>query len=170
MSYIGQNLNVANSTPRASETQVGLTPYATTVETFFGVEAGKAVTPVGVMAALNLYGVTQADQRQATAWVNFNGTGTVAIRGAYNVSSITDNGAGHYSVNFLTPMTNENYCICLGPGGIPTTGLPFALANMNASGQIVAPTVNNFRLYCGVNGQAGVDPTYVYCQVFGGRT
>ena len=56
MSYIGQNLNVANSTPRASETQVGVTPYATTVEAFLGVEAGKAVTPVGLMAALNLYG------------------------------------------------------------------------------------------------------------------
>jgi hypothetical protein len=43
------------------------------------------------------------------AWVNFNGTGTVAIRGSFNVSSITDNGAGDYTVNFTTAMPNTNY-------------------------------------------------------------
>jgi hypothetical protein len=45
----------------------------------------------------------------AKAWVNFNGTGTVAIRGSGNVSSITDNGAGNYTVNFTTAMTDANY-------------------------------------------------------------
>lgn len=44
------------------------------------------------------------------AWVNFNGTGTVAIRDSFNVSSITDNAAGAYSVNFATAMPNANYC------------------------------------------------------------
>ena len=43
------------------------------------------------------------------AWVNFNGTGTVAIRGSGNVSSITDNGAGDYTVNFTTAMSDANY-------------------------------------------------------------
>lgn len=43
------------------------------------------------------------------AWVNFNGTGTVAIRGAFNVSSITDGGVGVYTVNFTTAMTDSNY-------------------------------------------------------------
>jgi hypothetical protein len=43
------------------------------------------------------------------AWVNFNGTGTVAIRGSGNVSSITDNGTGDYTVNFTTAMTDANY-------------------------------------------------------------
>lgn len=45
----------------------------------------------------------------AKAWVNFNGTGTVAIRKAFNVSSITDNGAGDYTVNFTNPMPDANY-------------------------------------------------------------
>ena len=44
------------------------------------------------------------------AWVNFNGTGTVAIRSSGNVSSITDNGIGQYSVNFTTAMPDSNYC------------------------------------------------------------
>jgi hypothetical protein len=45
------------------------------------------------------------------AWVNFNGTGTVAIRGSGNVSSITDNGAGDYTVNFTTAMVDADYCV-----------------------------------------------------------
>jgi hypothetical protein len=43
------------------------------------------------------------------AWVNFNGTGTVAIRGSGNVSSITDNGTGDYTVNFTTAMVDANF-------------------------------------------------------------
>lgn len=45
----------------------------------------------------------------AKAWVNFNGTGTVAIRASGNVSSITDNGTGDYTVNFTTAMPDANY-------------------------------------------------------------
>lgn len=46
----------------------------------------------------------------ARAWVNFNGTGTVAIRASSNVSSITDNGVGNYRVNFTVAMPDVNYC------------------------------------------------------------
>ena len=45
----------------------------------------------------------------AKAWVSFNGTGTVAIRASFNVSSITDNGTGLYTVNFTTAMPDANY-------------------------------------------------------------
>jgi hypothetical protein len=45
----------------------------------------------------------------AKAWVNFNGTGTVAIRDSFNVDSITDNGTGDYTVNFTNDMPNANY-------------------------------------------------------------
>jgi len=45
------------------------------------------------------------------AWVNFNGTGTVAIRASGNVSSITDNNTGDYTVNFTTAMPDENYAV-----------------------------------------------------------
>jgi len=47
----------------------------------------------------------------ARAWVNFNGTGTVAIRASGNVSSITDNGTGNYTVNFTTAMSDANYAV-----------------------------------------------------------
>jgi hypothetical protein len=45
------------------------------------------------------------------AWVNFNGTGTVAIRASGNVSSVSDNGVGRYTVNFTTAMPDANYAI-----------------------------------------------------------
>jgi hypothetical protein len=45
----------------------------------------------------------------AKAWVNFNGTGAVAIRASFNVSSITDNGSGDYTVNFTNAMIDANY-------------------------------------------------------------
>lgn len=45
----------------------------------------------------------------AKAWVNFNGTGTVAIRASGNVSSITDNGTGDYTVNFTNAIADANY-------------------------------------------------------------
>lgn len=55
------------------------------------------------------------------AWVNFNGTGTVAIRASFNVSSITDNGAGDYTVNFTTALSDANYsanATCGQPGWV----------------------------------------------------
>ena len=46
------------------------------------------------------------------AWVNFNGTGTPAIRASGNVSSITDNGTSDYTINFTTAMPDANYAVC----------------------------------------------------------
>jgi hypothetical protein len=60
--------------------------------------AGTQTVPVATVA-----------QGSAKAWVNFNGTGTVAIRAAFNVSSITDNGTGNYTVNFTTAMPDADY-------------------------------------------------------------
>lgn len=61
----------------------------------------------------------------AKAWVNFNGTGTVAIRRAFNVSSITDNGTGNYTVNFATAMPDANYArsVALSCDGYNTSSL-----------------------------------------------
>jgi hypothetical protein len=56
------------------------------------------------------------------AWVNFNGTGTVAIRASGNVSSITDNAVGNYTVNFTTAMPDVNYCAVFGGENIAGVG------------------------------------------------
>lgn len=57
----------------------------------------------------------------ARAWVNFDGTSTVAIRASGNVSSITDNGTGDYTVNFTTAMPDANYCVVCSAGGSGVT-------------------------------------------------
>lgn len=67
------------------------------------------------------------------AWVNFNGTGTVAIRASGNVSSITDNGTGAYTVNFTTAMPDVNYCTVVSVGGTSS-------ANFTAWGKLNSGT------------------------------
>jgi hypothetical protein len=56
------------------------------------------------------------------AWVNFNGTGTVAIRASGNVSSITDNGTGDYTINLTTAMPDANYAFTVGQQFVTGTG------------------------------------------------
>ena len=56
------------------------------------------------------------------AWVNFNGTGTVAIRDSFNVASITDNGTGEYSITFTNAMANANYAVTGTVGITGSTG------------------------------------------------
>jgi hypothetical protein len=69
------------------------------------------------------------------AWVNFDGTGTVAIRASGNVTSITDNGAGDYTVNFTTAMPDANYSTSFSVGTIvSSTGGYFPQIAAGASG------------------------------------
>ena len=58
------------------------------------------------------------------AWVNFNGTGTVAIRDHYNVSSVTDNNTGTYTVNFDTDFGSVNYAAVISCGNSINTSSP----------------------------------------------
>ena len=64
---------------------------------------------LGANASIMSTPVGTAPGYMARAWVNFNGTGTVAIRASGNVSSITDNGVGNYSANFTSQMPDANY-------------------------------------------------------------
>ena len=74
----------------------------------------------------------KSQQLIPTAWVNFHGGGTVAIRDSENVSSITDNGTGHYTVTFSTAMANANYCANItSQGGLAAYG--FATGNNTQS-------------------------------------
>lgn len=65
------------------------------------------------------------------AWVNFNGTGTVAIRASGNVSSITDNGAGNYRMNFVTAMPDANYAGVGSTQGSGVSALPVISVNQD---------------------------------------
>jgi hypothetical protein len=72
-----------------------------------------------------------APSYSARAWVNFNGTGTPAIRGSGNVSSVTDGGTAEYTVNFSTNLPDTNYAVVASThkgGGAPTTANNAALS------------------------------------------
>jgi hypothetical protein len=97
----------------------------------------------------------------AKAWVNFNGTGTVAIRGAFNVSSITDNGTGDYTVNFTTVMPNTNYATNVTPQATAVnTGLMGCLRHS------VAPTTSAVRVSVNAVDAGFRDTEYVLVSVF----
>ena len=89
------------------------------------------------------------------AWVNFNGTGTVAIRASGNVSSITDNGTGDYTVNFTTAMPDINYTTVVSSitmGG--TAQVSYAsLASYNSTAY--GPTSSSVRVIQGGTGNSG---------------
>jgi hypothetical protein len=70
------------------------------------------ITSTGLFQFNSGYG-SSATAYGCRAWVNFNGTGTIAIRGSGNVSSITDGGTGQYTVNFTTAMPDANYAVNL---------------------------------------------------------
>lgn len=91
------------------------------------------------------------------AWVNFNGQGTVAIRASGNVSSITDNGTGDYTVNFATAMPDANYASSAAHTGYAgNIGYTF----------LAAPAAGNQRVFTHVSGSTPVDPSTVMLEVF----
>lgn len=98
----------------------------------------------------------------AKAWVNFNGSGTVAIRASYNVSSITDNGVGDYTVNFTTAMADANYAAASVGGNIANAGGIFSIATNSAA----APTASAYRINVQSSGGTMNDNAYVFVSFF----
>jgi hypothetical protein len=96
----------------------------------------------------------------ARAWVNFNGTGTVAIRASSNVSSITDNGTGDYTLNFTTAMPDANY--------VPTLTVLNTVSSDYGNANQVGPSlsVSQFRLATFQTSGAFADVAGVYVAIF----
>lgn len=80
---------------------------ASTAESQAGTNNTNFITPLRMREGFNAAG--NAPVYACRAWVNFNGTGTIAIRGSGNVTSITDGGVGTYTVNFTTSIQDANY-------------------------------------------------------------
>jgi len=88
----------------------------------------------------------------AIAWVNFNGTGTVAIRSSYNVSSITDNGTGDYTVNFATALSDANYAVMVSVQSSDAVGTNYSSGYI----QSTAYSTSSIRVGC-INSTDGVN-------------
>lgn len=91
---------------------------AVTIDGSAGVttNAGGSVNP-----STNIDGINYS----CRAWVNFNGTGTVAIKASGNVTNITDNGTGSYAVNLTTAMPDVNYACVMATRASSGAGTPF---------------------------------------------
>jgi hypothetical protein len=95
-----------------------------------------------------------------TAWVNFDGTGVVAIRDDFNVSSITDNGTGDYTVNFTAALANANY------SAVGSAGLSTAAAIIQTSGFATGSVdIDSFQIN---TASTRIDKDSISVQVFGG--
>lgn len=105
-----------------------------------------------------------APSYSARAWVNFNGTGTVAIRASGNVSSITDNGTGDYTVNFTTAMPDVNYA------SIVSTGDPAVVSvigiNTTGAGVDSPPSASAFRFDTNQPSSGLRDQKYCHVAIF----
>ena len=97
----------------------------------------------------------------AKAWVNFNGTGTVAIRRAFNVSSITDLGTGYYQYNFTTAMPDENYCVVAHFAQNGNSNPNFSIV-----GQELYYTTSSFRTNMNSATGGSADRNYIFAAVF----
>ena len=107
--------------------------------------------------AVGTGGISQA--RIAKAWVNFNGTGTVAIRSSYNVSSITDSGTGTYVVNLSTATSDANYSVA---GSVAGAGIIHFKTNQSAT-----RTTSACPVYSLNSSHAATDGEFVEVQIFG---
>lgn len=99
------------------------------------------------------------DAFDCRAWVNFNGTGTVAIRGSGNVTSITDNGVGDYTANLTTAMPDANFGVVATSANTLTNPGDYHIAAASATTSTV-----NMRVY--TTGTVAVDPVQVSIAVF----
>lgn len=146
---------------------ITLSPTDTASNLVVTIPAGTStlVTNATLPAQLNATG--SAPIYAARAWVNFNGTGTVAIRASGNVSSITDNGTGTYTVNFTTAIedadysANVNISLAYGASNIFSPAL-----NTNADASENIPSTTAFRFRCTRANNVEFDPTYVSVSVF----
>jgi hypothetical protein len=119
-----------------------------------------AANSAPIKTALNASG--SAPIYACRAWVNFNGTGTVAIRASGNVSSITDNGTGDYTVNFTTAMTDADYCALASVSNL--TGPNFKYIDINNNNALATTTA--CRLIVLSLSNVVADEAYIYFSLF----
>jgi len=141
-------------TINGSGTITGASTLATTV-------ASPTLTTPNINSAQFATVTGTAPLYAARAWVNFNGTGTVAIRASGNVSSITDNGTGDYTVNFTTAIADANYS-AVGTAGFATASRLYILQSQYAA----APTTSALRLTVAGDTSTALDPDYVNMAIF----
>ena len=136
-------------------------PAADTIAASTGGTEQMRIDSAGLLKFNSGYG-SVATAYGCRAWVNFNGTGTVAIRASGNVSSITDNGTGDYNVNFTTAMVDANYAAIGSTQGSGVSVVP--IISMNQGNSQTTTRVNVYLT--GGTGGVTFDYNYVAVAIF----
>jgi hypothetical protein len=148
--------DIAGKADLASPTFTG-TPSLPTGTIAVTQTAGNNTTAVATTAFV------RADNN-VKAWVNFNGSGTVSIRASFNVSSITDNGVGDYTVNFTSALSDASYSSSCFAADASFT-VPVTTSGYSNFSQTT--TTFRFRVSYSFGGATGVaDPSYTSFQAF----
>ena len=102
-----------------------------------------------------------------TCRINLNGTGTISTRDSFNVSSVTDNGAGDYTTNFSTSHSNANYAMG-GWCGYPASRV-FVFGDDNAGVSYATSSLRMEASYVsGTNGEANNDDVTYFNMIIAG--
>lgn len=151
--------------PQATTTNIGAVEIATQTEVNNATDAARVVTPStllsGVKNHLNASG--NAPMYACRAWVNFNGTGTPGIRASGNVSSITDNGVGNYTINLTTALPDANFSASISAGDGVTSATGYSSIDMPNQ---QAPTNTTLRLQLRDFSGSAKDYIYVLASFF----
>ena len=126
---------------------------------------GVSLVQDGVVVAADLNSALSDTIGKVKAWVNFNGTGTVAIRASYNVSTITDNGTGDYTVNFTTAMVDTNYSGV----ALPNDGTAGANIVVSCENQSLTKSTSQYHVwtaYAGASSKGLYDVNTVNVAIF----
>ena len=153
------------STPsitNSGDTNTGMFfPAADTIAFAEGGTEAMRLTDTGLLQFNSGYG-SVATAYGCRAWVNFNGTGTVAIRASGNVTSITDNGTGDYTVNFTTAMPDANYAATTNTHGASISDY----ATTTIAPSDTAPTASALRVATRSTAGTRFDSAYVFVAIF----
>ena len=137
-------------------------PTATTITEGGVTLATSAEVTTGTTSKVPPVSAMVAHEGVCKAWVNFNGTGTVAINDDYNVSSVTDDGPGDYTVNFVTAMANTNYVVIATSGGGTGAG-----ANPIVHVDTASVAVGSFSIWVAVSTASPSDRDMISVVIFG---
>jgi hypothetical protein len=139
--------------------------------TYSKLSLGTSIVNADISASAAIASTKLSGVNDAKVWVNFNGTGTVAIRGSFNVTSITDNGTGDYVVNFTNSLADTNYVVatCMNCNTDSATADHRFVLYIQGTGTAYSMNTNNLSVEVSrveLNGQQRDDAEMVALAIF----
>ena len=118
-------------------------------------------------AGNNSVAMTYVANGSAKAWINLNGTGTIATRGSLNVSSIADEGTGAYQTNLTSATADANYALAGTSGDAGSNSGCWHSTGYNVNSYNASNTTSSFHQQIYYATASVADTSFVYCTLHG---